>query len=161
MENEDDPGVTENPQKLTVLQTTSTSFVSAPVAITSTVMLQKTQKMLQSCKVTNEIVQSHGVRKTGNEIEITLLQVPMTAADLGLYKFKYAFLAVKAAGVTLIGVRGKDSVCVVTQKTVPMIHEGAGEVPVAFVIKSKGSNVTEAEINPFISKQECPISTGG
>ncbi|GJU99656.1 4-coumarate--CoA ligase 2 [Tanacetum coccineum] len=34
-----------------------------------------------------------------------------------------------------------------------MIDEGAWEVPVAFVIKSKGSNVTEAEINSFISKQ--------
>ncbi|CAA7029912.1 unnamed protein product [Microthlaspi erraticum] len=32
---------------------------------------------------------------------------------------KYAFKAVKAAGVTLIGVRRKDSVCVVTQKKVP------------------------------------------
>ncbi|GJT16010.1 proteasome subunit alpha type-6, partial [Tanacetum coccineum] len=31
----------------------------------------------------------------------------------------YAFKAVKAAGVTSIGVRGKDSVCVVTQKKVP------------------------------------------
>ncbi|KAK9231788.1 hypothetical protein WN943_022028 [Citrus x changshan-huyou] len=32
---------------------------------------------------------------------------------------EYAFKAVKAAGVTSIGVRGKDSVCVVTQKKVP------------------------------------------
>ncbi|GKA32455.1 proteasome subunit alpha type-6 [Tanacetum coccineum] len=32
---------------------------------------------------------------------------------------KYAFKAVKAAGVTSIGVRGKDAICVVTQKKVP------------------------------------------
>ncbi|KAL9252654.1 Proteasome subunit alpha type-6-like protein [Drosera capensis] len=32
---------------------------------------------------------------------------------------RYAFEAVKAAGITSIGVRGKDSVCVVTQKKVP------------------------------------------
>jgi 20S proteasome subunit alpha 1 len=32
---------------------------------------------------------------------------------------EYAFKAVKAAGITSIGVRGKDSVCFVTQKKVP------------------------------------------
>ncbi|PNX85450.1 proteasome subunit alpha type-6-like protein, partial [Trifolium pratense] len=32
---------------------------------------------------------------------------------------EYAFKAVKSAGNTSIGVRGKDSVCVVTQKKVP------------------------------------------
>uniref|UniRef100_A0A0C9RTR5 4-coumarate--CoA ligase n=1 Tax=Wollemia nobilis TaxID=56998 RepID=A0A0C9RTR5_9CONI len=36
---------------------------------------------------------------------------------------------------------------------VPMIDENAGEVPVAFVVKSNGSTVTEAEIKQFISKQ--------
>ncbi|KVH97938.1 Proteasome, alpha-subunit, N-terminal domain-containing protein [Cynara cardunculus var. scolymus] len=36
-----------------------------------------------------------------------------------LFQVEYAFKAVKAAGVTSIGVRGKDSVCVVTQKKVP------------------------------------------
>lgn len=36
-----------------------------------------------------------------------------------LYQVEYAFKAVKAAGVTSIGVKGKDSVCVVTQKKVP------------------------------------------
>lgn len=33
---------------------------------------------------------------------------------------EYAFKAVKAAGITSIGVRGRDSVCVVTQKKVPV-----------------------------------------
>jgi len=33
---------------------------------------------------------------------------------------EYAFKAVKAAGITSIGVRGNDSVCVVTQKKVPV-----------------------------------------
>ncbi|DBA70895.1 hypothetical protein WJX82_006779 [Trebouxia sp. C0006] len=35
-----------------------------------------------------------------------------------LYQVEYAFKAVKAAGITSIAVRGKDSVCVVTQKKV-------------------------------------------
>ena len=33
---------------------------------------------------------------------------------------EYAFKAVKAASTTSIGVRGSDSVCVVTQKKVPV-----------------------------------------
>ena len=33
---------------------------------------------------------------------------------------EYAFKAVKSSGVTSIAVRGKDSVCVVTQKKVPV-----------------------------------------
>ncbi|CAH9105821.1 unnamed protein product [Cuscuta europaea] len=36
-----------------------------------------------------------------------------------LFQVEYAFKAVKAVGITSIGVRGRDSVCVVTQKKVP------------------------------------------
>ncbi|GAB0495984.1 hypothetical protein I4F81_009019 [Pyropia yezoensis] len=36
-----------------------------------------------------------------------------------LYQVEYAFKAVKAPGITAIAVRGKDSVCAVTQKKVP------------------------------------------
>ncbi|CAI7917543.1 unnamed protein product, partial [Closterium sp. NIES-53] len=36
-----------------------------------------------------------------------------------LYQVEYAFKAVKSVGVTSIAVRGKDSVCFVTQKKVP------------------------------------------
>ena len=49
---------------------------------------------------------------------------------------EYAFKAVKAAGITSIGVRGKDSVCVVTQKKVPVsvsLFKGFGS-KIAFLI---------------------------
>ncbi|XP_076893605.1 4-coumarate--CoA ligase 2-like isoform X2 [Bidens hawaiensis] len=36
---------------------------------------------------------------------------------------------------------------------VPMVNEAAGEVPVAFVVKSNGSSVTEDDIKQFVSKQ--------
>nr|XP_043618124.1 4-coumarate--CoA ligase 2-like [Erigeron canadensis] len=36
---------------------------------------------------------------------------------------------------------------------VPMVNEAAGEVPVAFVVKTNGSTVTEDEIKQFVSKQ--------
>lgn len=37
-----------------------------------------------------------------------------------LLRTEYAFKAVKSSGVTSIAVRGKDSVCLVTQKKVPV-----------------------------------------
>ncbi|XP_037497424.1 4-coumarate--CoA ligase 1 [Jatropha curcas] len=36
---------------------------------------------------------------------------------------------------------------------VPMKDDVAGEVPAAFVVRSKGSNITEGEIKQYISKQ--------
>lgn len=46
----------------------------------------------------------------------------MLCSEFGFFDdwIEYAFKAVKAAGITSIGVRGKDSVCVVTQKKVPV-----------------------------------------
>jgi len=40
--------------------------------------------------------------------------------DIEIFRAEYAFKAVKAASTTSIGVRGSDSVCVVTQKKVPV-----------------------------------------
>ena len=39
-----------------------------------------------------------------------------------------------------------------------MKDEEAGEVPVAFVVKLKNSEVTEDEIKQFISKQACNLT---
>ena len=36
-----------------------------------------------------------------------------------LYQIEYAFKAVKNCGITSVGVRGSDSVCVISQKKVP------------------------------------------
>ena len=44
---------------------------------------------------------------------------PMLMAIWHLMVAEYAFKAVKSSGITSIGVRGKDSVIVVTQKKVP------------------------------------------
>ncbi|KAL3529017.1 hypothetical protein ACH5RR_008339 [Cinchona calisaya] len=43
--------------------------------------------------------------------------------------------------------------CISDAAVVPMKDEAAGEVPVAFAVKSKDSNITEDEIKQFISKQ--------
>ena len=40
--------------------------------------------------------------------------------SVALLRTEYAFKAVKSSGVTSIAVRGKDSVCLVTQKKVPV-----------------------------------------
>lgn len=45
-------------------------------------------------------------------------RLPATWAKIPCSSAEYAFKAVKAAGLTSIAVRGKDSVCVVTQKKV-------------------------------------------
>ncbi|KAL2549581.1 Acidic mammalian chitinase-like [Forsythia ovata] len=39
-----------------------------------------------------------------------------------------------------------------------MIEEEVGEVPVAFVVRSNGSTITEDEIKQFVSKQAIPSS---
>ena len=50
---------------------------------------------------------------------------------------EYAFKAIKSVGVTSIGVRGKDSVCVVTQKKIPVSHRAE---PVASSSSSHANN---------------------
>lgn len=38
-------------------------------------------------------------------------------------------------------------------KIFSMKDEAAGEIPVAFVVRSNGSNITEDEIKQFVSKE--------
>nr|GEU74521.1 proteasome subunit alpha type-6 [Tanacetum cinerariifolium] len=52
-------------------------------------------------------------------LQAKMIQVANPIILRAIYMCEYAFKAVKAAGVTSIGVRGKDAVCVVTQKKVP------------------------------------------
>ena len=51
------------------------------------------------------------------------INFPYLCVRFSLYMFsEYAFKAVKAAGITTVGVRGSDSVCIVTQKKVAQGH---------------------------------------
>ncbi|KAF9613088.1 hypothetical protein IFM89_005536, partial [Coptis chinensis] len=52
----------------------------------------------------------------GQEEEGNIAPFPDTVMYVCHFHSKYAFKAVKLAGITSIGVRGKDSVCVITQK---------------------------------------------
>ena len=63
---------------------------------------------------------------------------------------EYAFKAIKSVGVTSIGVRGKDSVCVVTQKKIPVSHRAE---PVASSSSSHANN----HFRPALASK-CPRS---
>lgn len=65
-----------------------------------------------------------------------------------LIKFKGFQVAPAELEAMLIGHPGISDAAVV-----PMKDESAGEVPVAFVVRSNGSKITEDEIKKFISKQ--------
>lgn len=41
-----------------------------------------------------------------------------------------------------------------------MKDEGAGEVPIAFVVRGNGSNISEDDVKQFISKQVRFYNTG-
>ncbi|GJX16274.1 zinc finger, CCHC-type containing protein [Tanacetum coccineum] len=72
-------------------------------------------RTLQSCKVTDAAVQSRGVRINR---EPDRNNTPSRANDRST-PWTYAFKTVKVVGGTSVGVRGKDSAYVVTQKTDP------------------------------------------
>ncbi len=56
---------------------------------------------------------------------------------------EYAFKAVKSSGVTSIGVRGKDSVCVVTQKKVP-VRRACGHCAAVSPLPRRDAPITRA-----------------
>lgn len=65
---------------------------------------------------------------------------------------EYAFKAIKSVGVTSIGVRGKDSVCVVTQKKIPVSHHPC-------VAASSRTNDNPPRESPDLTRDPRPPST--
>jgi hypothetical protein len=63
---------------------------------------------------------------------------------------EYAFKAVKAAGITSIGVRGTDSVCFVTQKKVPVCLQNSGYLGYLFQFLFPFVRHTEFGPNPMV-----------
>ena len=62
---------------------------------------------------------------SGADKEITIFSKEGKLFQIGniyLYELEYAFNAIKNFGFTSIGVRGKDSVVVITQKKIPVIY---------------------------------------
>lgn len=69
--------------------------------------------------------------------------LPVFSPEGRLYQVEYAFKAVKSAGITAIAVRGKDCVCVATQRKVPdKLIDAESVVHIFRVCKHIGIQVT-------------------
>ncbi len=71
------------------------------------------------------------------------LHHPMPGLRHARHAAEYAFKAVKSSGVTSIGVRGKDSVCVVTQKKVP-VRRACGHCAAVSPLPRRDAPITRA-----------------